>query len=180
MTGLVLTSSEATGSWSPSPLIVSRDSYSLWTWAHVHTACSTVYFNGCPYIFLINYYIYYRVYVCVPYFYDLSALVSCWCSVSIRRIIYNFFLNACPFDYTSVAESGKIERSSIYHFRTVNYTFWPTIVVLHTWLCCRWPEGDSYWFFGQKVIGQCQSRKVWICCRGDIRHFMTDPVKEVL
>ena len=39
-------SSEATGSWSPSPLIVSRDSFSLWTWARVQTARSTAYFNG--------------------------------------------------------------------------------------------------------------------------------------
>ena len=29
-------------------------------------------------------------YVCVPHFNDLSALVGCWSSVSIRRIIYNF------------------------------------------------------------------------------------------
>ena len=38
-------------------------------------------------------------YVCVPHFYDLSALVGCWSSVSIRRIIYKF-LNVCPFDCT--------------------------------------------------------------------------------
>ena len=42
-------------------------------------------------------------YIC---FYDLSALVGCWSSVSIRRIIYKF-LNVCPFDYTA----GKVERS---------------------------------------------------------------------
>ena len=30
--------------------------------------------------------------------------------VSIRRIIYKF-LNVCPFDYTAVAFSGKVERS---------------------------------------------------------------------
>ena len=34
------------GSWSPSPLIVSRDSFSLATWARVQTARSTAYFNG--------------------------------------------------------------------------------------------------------------------------------------
>ena len=45
-----------------------------------------------------------------PHFYDLSALVGCWSSVSIRRIIYKF-LNVCPFDYTAVAVSGKVERS---------------------------------------------------------------------
>ena len=51
-------------------------------------------------MFLIYYYI--TIYVCVPYFYDLSALVGCWSSVSIRRI------NVCPFDYTAVAVSGKV------------------------------------------------------------------------
>ena len=41
---------------------------------------------------------------------DLSAMVGCWSSVSMRRIIYKF-LNVCPFDYTAVAVSGKVERS---------------------------------------------------------------------
>ena len=50
------------------------------------------------------------IYVCVQHFYDLSALVGCWPLVSIRRIIYKF-LNVCPFDYTAVAVSGKVERS---------------------------------------------------------------------
>ena len=59
-------------------------------------------------IFLIYFYI--TIYVCVPHFYDLSALVGYWSSVSIRRIIYKF-LNVCPFDYTTVAVSGKVERS---------------------------------------------------------------------
>ena len=40
---------------SLSPLIVSWDSFSLWTWARVQTARSTAYLNGCPYIFLIFY-----------------------------------------------------------------------------------------------------------------------------
>ena len=40
-------------------------------------------------IFFIYFYI--TIYVCVPHFYYLSALVGCWSSVSIRRIIYNFF-----------------------------------------------------------------------------------------
>ena len=43
-------------------------------------------------------------------FYDLSTLVGCWSSVSIRRIIYKF-LNVCAFDYTAVVVSGKVERS---------------------------------------------------------------------
>ena len=44
-------------------------------------------------LFLIYFYI--TIYVCVPHFYDLSALIGCWSSVSIRRIIYNI-LNVCP------------------------------------------------------------------------------------
>ena len=59
-------------------------------------------------IFLIYFYI--TIYVCVPHFYDLSAFVGCWSSVSIRRIIYKF-LNVRPFDCTAVAVSGKVERS---------------------------------------------------------------------
>ena len=55
-------------------------------------------------------YFYITIYVCVPHFYDLSVLVGCWSSVSIRRIIYKC-LNVCPFDYTAVAVSGKVERS---------------------------------------------------------------------
>ena len=50
------------------------------------------------------------IYVCVPHFYDLFALVGCWSSDSIRRIIYEL-LNVCPFHYTAVAVSGKVERS---------------------------------------------------------------------
>ena len=39
----------------------------------------------------------------------MTALVGCWSSVSIGMIIYRF-LNVCPFDYTAVAVSGKVER----------------------------------------------------------------------
>ena len=47
------------------------------------------------------------MYVFVPHFYDLSTLVDCWSSVSIRRIIYKF-LNVCPFDYTAFVVSVKV------------------------------------------------------------------------
>ena len=40
-------------------------------------------------MFLIYYNI--TIYICVPHFYDLSALVGCWSSVSIGRIIKNNF-----------------------------------------------------------------------------------------
>ena len=48
-------------------------------------------------IFLINDI---TIHVCVTNFNELSALVGCWSSVSIRRIIYKF-LNVCPFDYST-------------------------------------------------------------------------------
>ena len=79
---LVQTSSEETGPRSSSPLIVSRDSFSPWTWAsrraeHSHS-------SGCLYIFLI-YCFYYLTCLCNN-FYGLSALVGCWSSVFIRRM----------------------------------------------------------------------------------------------
>ena len=87
-------------SWSPSPLIVSRDSFSIWTWARVQTALSTVYFNGRHKI--VSIYFYNTLHVCAPHFYDLSTLVGCWSSVYIRKIFIKF-LNVCPF-----AVSGKV------------------------------------------------------------------------
>ena len=87
------------------PLIVSRDSFSLWTWAHVQTVRSTAFFNGRHYIFLIYFYTSITIHICVPHFYDPSTLVGCWSSVYIRRIIYKC-LNVCHFDYTAVAVSG--------------------------------------------------------------------------
>ena len=90
----------------PVPFTCQSGLLSIWTWARVQTARSTAYFNGCPYIFLIYYYI--TSYVCVQHFYDLSALFGCWSSVSIRRIIYNFFLDMCPFDNTAVAVRGRL------------------------------------------------------------------------
>ena len=50
------------------------------------------------------------LYMFVYHIFYLSALVGCWSSVSLRRIIYKF-LNVCPFDYTAVAVSWKVERS---------------------------------------------------------------------
>ena len=75
-------------------------------WEHYKMACSQEHilkFLSCLCTGLKFWYHFYD-------FYDLSALVGCWFSVSIRRIIYKF-LNACPFDYTAVAVSGKVERS---------------------------------------------------------------------
>ena len=79
-------------------------------------------FKSCRYSrFLIHFYI--TIYFYVPHFYDLSALVGCWSSVSIRRIIYKF-LNVCPFDYTAVAVSGE-GWALVNRF---NHTSWVTAV----------------------------------------------------
>ena len=115
MTDLVQTSSEATRSWSSSPLIVSRDSCSHQTWARI----------ACPirmslYIFLL-YYIYHQCFTCID-FYDISAWGGCWFVVYIRRFIYKF-LNVCPFDYTAVAGSGKVGPVN-----QVNHTSWVAVV----------------------------------------------------
>ena len=53
---------------------------------------------------------YTSIYVCVPHFYNLSALVGCWSSVFIKRVIYKC-LSVYPFNYTAVAVSGKVKRS---------------------------------------------------------------------
>ena len=58
------------------------------------------------YIFLI--YNIYNICRTLINFYDLSAWGGCFFFVYIRRFIYIFFLNVCPFDYTAVSGSGKV------------------------------------------------------------------------
>ena len=70
MAGLVQTFSEATVSLSSSSLIVSRDSFSRWTWARLKTVHRTVYSNGCSYRFLI-YYLYYHICMCCAFLWPL-------------------------------------------------------------------------------------------------------------
>ena len=55
-------------------------------------------------------------------FYDLSAWGGCWFVVYIRRFIYKF-LNVYPFDYTTVAGSGKVGPVN-----QVNHTSWVAVV----------------------------------------------------
>ena len=55
-------------------------------------------------------------------FNGLSALVGCWLSVFIRRMIYKF-LNVCPFDYTAFAVSCKVGSS-----KPFNHTGWVAVV----------------------------------------------------
>ena len=62
-------------------------------------------FSGRVHVYRNDFYI--TIYVFVPHFHEVSALVGLWSSVSIRRIIYKF-LNVCPSDYTAVAVSGKV------------------------------------------------------------------------
>ena len=72
------------------------------------------------YIFLL-YNIYHLCFTCID-FYDFSAWGGCWFVVYIRRFIYKF-LNVCPFDYTAVAESGKVGPVN-----QVNHTSWVALV----------------------------------------------------
>ena len=55
-------------------------------------------------------------------FYYLSTWGGCWFVVYIRMFIYNFF-NACPFDYTAAAGSGKVGPVN-----QVNHTSWVAVV----------------------------------------------------
>ena len=53
----------------PSPLIVSPDYFSLWTWTRIQTARSTSYFNGCYEIFW--YTLYYYICMCTKFLWPL-------------------------------------------------------------------------------------------------------------
>ena len=77
ITGLVKTSSEETRTWSSSPLIVSRDFFSLWTWARVQNARITAYFR----YFLIYYIILYS-YTCTCLCTILFRTTPLWLAVS--------------------------------------------------------------------------------------------------
>ena len=72
------------------------------------------------YIVLL-YYIYHLCFTCID-FYDLSAWGGCWFVVYIGRFIYKF-LNVCPFDYTTIAGSGKVGPVN-----QVNHTSWVAVV----------------------------------------------------
>ena len=99
MTGLVLTSSEATGSWSLSPLIGSRDS----------SEHSRPYSDVAKYILI--YHIYYLCCLCID-FYDLFAWCGCWFVVYIREVYLHifkcvsFWLHGCCGEW----EEGPVNR----------------------------------------------------------------------
>ena len=66
---------------------------------------SIAYSGGCLYI-LLTYCFYHLRRLCND-FYGLSALVSCWSSVFIRKINYKL-VNVRPFYYTVFAVSGIV------------------------------------------------------------------------
>ena len=72
------------------------------------------------YVFLL-YNIYLLCFTCID-FYDLFALGGCWFVVYIKRFIYKV-LSMCPFDYTAIAESGKVGPVN-----QVNHTSWVAVV----------------------------------------------------
>ena len=53
------------------------------------------------------------MYVCVPHFYDHSALVGCWSSGPYKDyyLQIHLYLNVYPFDYTYAAVNGKVKRT---------------------------------------------------------------------
>ena len=123
MTGLVQTSSEATRSWSSSPLIVSRTPAAIRPeLAFSRAEHSLPYSDVTLYIFLL-YHIYHLCFTCID-FYDLSAGGGWWFVVYIRRFIFKF-LNMCPFDYTAVAGNGKVGPVN-----QVNHPSWVAVVTL--------------------------------------------------
>ena len=58
-------------------------------------------------------------------FNGLSALVGCWFSVIIRRIIYKFS-NVCPFDYTAFGLFGRFGSSEPVNYTSLVAVYTPT------------------------------------------------------
>ena len=112
MMGLVQTSSEATSSWSSSPLIVSRDSFSYQTWARFQAG------GAWPALFECHY-----IYFCYIIFIIYALRVSIFITSPLWVAVGLLFLNACPFDYTAVAGSGKVGPVN-----QVNHTSWMAVV----------------------------------------------------
>ena len=104
MRRLVQTSLEVTGSWSSSPMIVSRDSFSPWSWARFQMGGTQ------PTLAEITIFLIYTSYQlgCVYWILLPLCFGGCWSIVSIRRII-NKYLNMSHFDCTTVAGSWKVK-----------------------------------------------------------------------
>ena len=112
MTGLVQTSSEATRSWSSSPLIVSRDSFSHQTWARFQPGGAKPALFGCHYI-----------YFCYIIFIIYALRLSIFMTSSLGVAVGLLSINVCSFDYTAVAGSGKVGPVN-----QVNHTSWVAVV----------------------------------------------------
>ena len=100
MTELVQTSSEETRPRSSSTLIISRYSFSPWTWAHFQTGGSySLLWWMSLYVFDI---LFYHL-TCFCYnFYGISALVGRWSSIFTGGL-FTKKLTVCPFYYTAFA-----------------------------------------------------------------------------
>ena len=77
-------------------------------------------------LYILRYCFYHLTCLCNN-FYGLSALVGCWSSAYIRRIIHKFW-NVCPFDYTTFAVSGKVGTPQTVLTTPVGYRYpnWPS------------------------------------------------------
>ena len=108
MTGLVQTSSEATRSWSSSPLIVSRDSFSHQTWARFQLGGALPALFGCHYIYLC--YNYHLCFTCINFyanFYDLLRLG--WLLVCcLYKEVYLQIFKRVPFWLHGCCGGGKL------------------------------------------------------------------------
>ena len=113
MTGLVQTSSDATRSWSLSPLIVSRDSISHQTWARFQTGGASPALFGCHYIYFCS--IIFIIYALrVSIFMTSPVLVVLVCCL--YKEVYLHILNVCHFEYMAVAGSWKVRPvNKVYH-----------------------------------------------------------------
>ena len=117
--GLVQTSSEATGSWSLSPLIlVGTPSAIIPELAFSRAEHSRHHSDVAKYIFDIILFINYCL--CIDFYY-LSAWCGCWFVVYIRRFIYkflcvSFWLHGCCREW----EGGTVNQ--------VNHTCWVAVV----------------------------------------------------
>ena len=141
--------------------------FNIGTWAREQTARSTAYFNGCPYIFLIYYYN--TIYVCVPHFYDISALVGCWSSVYIRKIIYKGSAVVNRFNHTSgVTTVTPTDRPKSVHNRCVIKIFggvFYVVTLLFGFLCgcrgfCHITESDLFLFLFEQVQSQGRTNHI--------------------
>ena len=145
MTGLVQTSFEAPRSWSSSPLIVIRDSFSNQTWScfQMGGIQITLFWCYCIYYWYVN--TYYLCCLCI-YNNDLSAWCSCWFVVYLQFVKnMSFWLQDCrgelegwarkPLNHTSLVAvvSPTYRPKSARNRRVIDILRYLCVVTLPSW-----------------------------------------------